>query len=111
MGGRLVSEAVSLMAMGLIRTRSRGSRLVLLSICSVARDTDQKNVQAGIYFGGWEYLSGCLGYPKPTETAKRGTQKALSDLVDVGLLEPQVEHAHAGIRQVYKVTLPKPWTL
>lgn len=106
MGGRLCSEAVGLMAVGAIKGPSRGARLVLLTMCSVARDRDQKNVQKGIYFGGWELLSGVLGFPEHSPAAKVAVARCVRELTDAGLLEPLVEKPRTGLRQVYRVTLP-----
>lgn len=105
-GGRLVTEAVNLMAIGTIKGLSLRGRFVLVTVCSVARDRDQKNVEAGVYFAGWEYLGRALGYPEFTFAAKQAVAASIRELRSEGLLEPLVLQPRGGVRQVYRVTLP-----
>jgi hypothetical protein len=52
-----------------------------------ARDTPSENTPAATYFGGWERLSGHLGYPKHDGAAERATARAVAELLASGLAE------------------------
>lgn len=106
MGGALASHVVDLAALGYLANASDRARLVLLIMSTVARDKAQPNVEAGIYYGGWEYLAKCLGFKAYTSGARRAVARAMRELVDLGLVEP-LGFARPGHRQGYRITLPE----
>lgn len=106
MGGRIVTHIVHLALMGHLDNHSDKGRMVLLVMASIGRDKPGKNVEAGIYFGGWELLARSMGYKEYTPAAHRAVARCIAELTEAGLIEPLTD-ARSGHRQVYRITLPE----
>lgn len=63
---------------------SRGARLVLVGMAALAKDSDPEPV----YFGGWHWLAGVLGYDVFTSAAHRAVARSIQELRDAKLIEP-----------------------
>lgn len=77
--------------------------LTYMAATALDRPND-KGQPAHLYFGGWEALAIALGYSDPDgryETVRR----ALRGLVADGKLERLEDHARAGVRQTFRLTL------
>jgi hypothetical protein len=81
---------------------------VLLVMASIGRDNDTAKADAGYYYGGWELLARVLGFKVYNRAAQRAVARAVSELVDAGLV---VRDGKPGPkrRQVYRLTLPSPF--
>lgn len=101
MGRRLVAMALLPMANLDLSTRAR---LVLVGMANQAKDTDPEPV----YFGGWAYLSGCLGYPEYGETARRQVAKGLAELRKKHLVMP-LDTPRPGKNVPYLIRLSTGW--
>lgn len=109
MGGRLCNTVTWLAITGHLDNHTDKGRLVLYLMAAIGRDKPQDNVEAGVYFAGWDLLAKALGYKEYTPAAERAVARAISELVDAGLVEP-VGTARRGQRQAYRLTLPEPLT-
>lgn len=81
------------------------ARLVLVTMCDAARDTDTPNHPARVYFGGWQRLADVLD---PDERMTPGSRhvvvgRAVAELVHNGRVKV-VDNQDQGWRRWYRIT-------
>lgn len=100
-----MTQVVDLASLGHLDNHTDKGRATLLIMASIGRDKPKGHVERGVYYGGWELLSRCLGYKTFTPAAQRAVARAVAELLDAGLIMPCGKHG-PNRRQAYRLTLP-----
>jgi len=74
-------------------------------MAAISRDEPKGDIEANIYYGGWDMLARALGYPVYTPAAERAVARVIAELTDAGYIET-LGKAGAGRRQAYLITVP-----
>lgn len=80
MGSQLVAAALFPLAELELSPRAR---LVLIRMCSSAKDADRPPT----YYGGWPVLGEALGFPTYTRAAEQAVTRAVRELMACGVIK------------------------
>lgn len=80
------------------------ARLALVGMAQLAKDKEREPV----YWGGWEYLAGWLGFNEPTLTAQRAVTRAIRELTDAKVVTAG-NLPTPGQRVTYRLHLRNGW--